>query len=285
MNILYPEEHNTCENFVGRENIGFKNITLEKGSRFCMDNSKNDCSIFMIDGKISLKLQGKYNAEMGANDMCLVPKGWTNSVVAEEDCSFVLLIWTRTEKLCDKVFFEDLPLVSRPKDTGTYVIKQHKLLKNVIQQIRLYIEIGMGCKHMHKMKQDEVLLIIRSMYDKKEAAKFFATTMLIGNDFVKFVLSNYKNVKSVKELAAMYNGSIRSFNRKFSENFNESPYKWMTMKKTEEILEHISDVNYNMQEIAYKFGFSSASHFTRFFVQTFGETPTKMRQRTIKGRK
>ena len=85
---------------------------------------------------------------------------------------------------------------------------------------------------MHLIKQQEVLLVLRGYYTKKELFTFFSSILGHAGHFEDFVMDNYRKVKSVKEFAGLYCTSERSFNRKFRDCFKESPYQWMQKKES-----------------------------------------------------
>lgn len=132
---------------------------------------------------------------------------------------------------------------------------------------------------MHSLKQQELLLVLKGLYTKKELAAFFFESNSVKQHFFKrFVLENYIKVKTVKEFANLYCVSERSFNRKFHSYFGESPYKWMQKKKAEQIREMICNPKFTLQEIADKFEFSSSSYFTAYCRRMFGMTPSQLRE-------
>lgn len=130
---------------------------------------------------------------------------------------------------------------------------------------------------MHLIKQQEVLLVLRGYYTKKELFTFFSSILGHAGHFEDFVMGNYRKVKSVKEFAGLYCTSERSFNRKFRDCFKESPYQWMQKKKAELIREKITESDTPFQEIAMDFDFNSQAHFTSYCKRLFGITPSKLR--------
>lgn len=147
----------------------------------------------------------------------------------------------------------------------------------VLDSIVAYLYAKMQCKHMHLIKQQEVLLVLRGYYTKKELFTFFSSILGHAGHFEDFVMDNYRKVKSVKEFAGLYCTSERSFNRKFRDCFKESPYQWMQKKKAELIREKISESDTPFQEIAMDFDFNSQAHFTSYCKRLFGMTPSKLR--------
>ena len=76
--------------------------------------------------------------------------------------------------------------------------------------------------------------------------------------------------------------SERSFNRKFQDCFNQSPYQWMQERKAEIVREKVCDPDVAFREIAMEFGFSSPAHLTCYCKRLFGLTPTELRSESKK---
>lgn len=147
-----------------------------------------------------------------------------------------------------------------------------------MRQVLFYLETGLLCRHMHILKQQEVILILRGFYAKNELAGFFAGASGMGSKFEDLILNNYRKVKTVKEFASLCCVSERSFNRKFQHYFNQSPYQWMQERKAELIHEKICNPDIAFREIAREFGFSSSAHLTCYCKKQFGTTPTHLRE-------
>lgn len=158
------------------------------------------------------------------------------------------------------------------------ILPIRKPLLHILRQLLFYLDTGLLCRHMHILKQQEIILALRGGYTKSELAAFFSRTTGVGRKFEDFVLDNYKNVKTVKEFASLCCVSERSFNRKFQESFSQSPYRWMQERRAELVREKICDPDIAFREIAMDFGFSSPAHLTCYCKKLFGATPTELRK-------
>jgi AraC-like DNA-binding protein len=100
-------------------------------------------------------------------------------------------------------------------------------------------------------------------------------------DFKAFVLQHYQEVKTVEELAGMCKMSVRSFNRKFNEYFDDSPYSWMLKQKSRHIRSRLADSKTTFGHIIKEYGFSSPAHFTTYCKKQFGQAPSKLRKQLL----
>ena len=174
--------------------------------------------------------------------------------------------------------------ISRDKlgERDNCILLIRKPLLHVLRQLLIYLDAGLLCRHMHILKQQEIILVLRGFYTKPELASFFSGTSGVGRKFEDFVLENYRKVKSVKEFASLCCVSERSFNRKFQDCFNQSPYQWMQERKAEIVREKVCDPDVAFREIAMEFGFSSPAHLTCYCKRLFGLTPTELRSESKK---
>ena len=278
MKLLYLNEHLSCLNYQVKSDAGFVSYKLEKGDIYQIDNSKSACGLFLISGEISLNLGMSPEIRITQKEMIFIPQNVEAHIEALIASKCILLFWDKNVNACDKFFLASLPTRKLTTDIGNPILPIKRALMVVLDSVSSYLEAKLLCRHMHSLKQQELLLVLKGFYTKKELATFFSASTGIRQHFERFVLENYKKVNSVKEFADLYYISERSFSREFHSCFGESPYKWMQKKKAERIREMISDPQFTLQEIAVKFEFSSPSHFTAYCRRLFGVPPSQLRE-------
>lgn len=282
MKLLYLNEHLSCLNYQINSDVGFSCQQLEKDEEYRIDNGKSSCTLFMIEGEVIFDL-GKYKAlRILQNQMVFIPQNIGTRIESITGSRCILLFWDRNVSVCDKLFLGSLAVKGKEQTVDNFILPIREPLVKVLDSVRTYLEARLLCRHMHLLKQQELLLVLKGFYTKKELAEFFSASTCIRGSFEKFVLENYKKVNSVKEFAGLCYISVRSFSRKFHSSFGESPYKWMQKKKAEQALEMISDPELSFQEISGKLGFNSSSHFTAYCRKMYGMSPTKLREKNKK---
>ncbi len=96
--------------------------------------------------------------------------------------------------------------------------------------------------------------------------------------FEKNVYANYRNAKTVSELAVLCNyNQIKTFTRHFKKIFGQSPYQWMLDRKFEEIQHLVLNTNISISDISETYKFENLSHFCNSYRKRYGITPTKHR--------
>ena len=81
--------------------------------------------------------------------------------------------------------------------------------------------------------------MFKHFYTYEEIIQIFY--LILGSNplFNERVLDNYLKVKTVKELAGLLGYGIKTFEKLFRENFDESPYKWMQKRKALQIQQRL----------------------------------------------
>lgn len=208
--------------------------------------------------------------------MVIIPQHIPNNITALEDSRLLLLFWNKDVKSCNRQFVESL--FTSVSEKGNHVLPIRTPLLEVLESVRTYLASKLQCRHMHCLKQQELLLVLRGIYTKNELIEFFQLVSSSWNSFEEFVLNNYKKVNTVKEFAELYCTSERSFSRKFKHCFNESPYRWM-QKKSRTDTGKISETEISFQDIAMDFNFKSQAHFSFYCKRIFGLTPWQLRNK------
>jgi len=97
-------------------------------------------------------------------------------------------------------------------------------------------------------------------------------------DFMKIVLKNYRNSKTVEQLSLRCNyRSTKTFTRHFNKNFNLSPKQWMMNMKRNEVLYCLKNTDYSLSKISMLLGFSNVSHLCNFCFKMTGMSPNEIR--------
>ena len=277
MKLLYLSEHRSCLNYQLEYGSGFSRYELSAQECGRIDNDNCFCVLFLLRGELLVSLGKEQSILVSSNRMLFIPQREKNRIQSTVSSECLLLFWNKEVTVCDKMYFDT---ISHEKiiDDINYILPIRKPLLHILRQILFYLEMGLSCRHMHLLKQQEITLILRGFYTKAELSCFFTGISGVGKKFENFIIENYRKVRTVKEFASLCCVSERSFNRKFQHCFNQSPYQWMQERKAELVREKISDPEVTFREIAIEFDFSSPAHLTYYCKKHFGTTPTELRE-------
>jgi len=279
MRLLCMNGHSSDLNEQMDSDFGFGCYRLDKDDIYRVDNNKSSCTLFMIEGEVNCDLGESQGLRIVQGRMMFIPQNMRIRIRATTCSECILLFWNKNMSICDKLFLRSLSILDATTDTDDMIIPIKRPLLEVLGSVRTYQETGLLCRHMHLLKQQELFVVLRGFYTKKELTAFFAASAEARQRFERFVLENYRKVNSVKEFAGLYYVSERTFSRKFHSCFEESPYKWIQKKKAEQIREIIRDSEFSLKIIAKQFGFSSLAYFTTYCKRVLGVSPSQLRRK------
>lgn len=276
MSILYLEEHTSCSNY--RDPV-FVVVEIKKGEvleRECMSTS---VLVFVRAGSLAVACSGFPEKTIEAGSFFLLPKGSSVRGVANTPSRIMTCIFSNDLKLCSRYALEHLFKEVRPGyEYSFHALPAIPLIEDFLKMLEYCLAQGLGCRHYHLLKRDELFLYLRGCYRREELAHFFYPIIGKDMDFKDFVLANYTRVKDVKNFAERANLSVSTFNRRFKETFHEPAYKWLLAHRSEEILKDILMTKNSFSDIADKYEFSSQAYLVSFCKKNFGKTPSELRK-------
>lgn len=152
-----------------------------------------------------------------------------------------------------------------------------------LSTIEDYIKADVFFQHLFYLKLNEFFGLISIYYTEEAYSAFLSPLLYYKSKFRYVVLSNYEPNINVIELAKRCNMSIRNFSRRFTEEFEMSPGKWLMDKKDALILESLSASTAVMTVIAENFGFASSSHFSTYCKKRFNDSPNDLHKKLKAG--
>ena len=164
---------------------GFSCHQLNKDDVYQIDNSKSSCALFMIQGQVNLDLGEFYEGEMEQGQMLYIPQSIKAQIESITGSRCILLFWDKHISTCDKLFLSSLSIKENDTDTNDVILPIKKPLMNVLESVNLYLNARLLCRHMHLLKQQELLLVLRGFYTKKELAAFFFPHQPISGNHLK----------------------------------------------------------------------------------------------------
>lgn len=96
---------------------------------------------------------------------------------------------------------------------------------------------------------------------------------------VEFLEHHFAENLNLSDLASNFGLSPFHFLRKFKKTFGVPPHQWMTARRVEGACKMLALGSHSIHEIAYTFGFNSASNFARTFRNRMHCTPKQYREK------
>jgi len=278
MPVFNFNEHRICMNYHSHTQVGFKYAEMKKGETLSCSQMKHHHLFFIMKGSVnaSCDMQKK---TVEANSVFLVPAFSYSDIQITQDAHIMIHMFDHLAELCDKFALTSLKPFCEKKKYEFASLPLTEPFLSFLHLLRYYLVDQMLCRHMFDLKHKELFLLFRAFYSKEDCSQIFYPLVKGNINFVSDVKKNYKNVKTIEELANICNLSLPTFNRKFKQNFNTSPYKWILEQKINAIKSSLLNQDKSIYEIADELNFSSPAHLTTFCKVHLKMTPTDFRRK------
>ena len=135
--------------------------------------------------------------------------------------------------------------------------------------------------------QEQILLnyVFSILLISEELHKYDQVALRVDNDIK--ILKNFKALynkelnkrHSLKFFCDKMNLSLNTLERAFKKYENTTPKKWTNKRLVSELQMELNRMDSSISDIAFKFGFSEVTNFTKFFKGQTGITPKQFRAR------
>lgn len=142
-----------------------------------------------------------------------------------------------------------------------------------------YIDDATHEPPLWKLKHKELIWLFVKYYSISELRYFFHPITDEQVPFKSLVLAHYRKAINTEDLAKMCGYGLYTFRRTFKNEFNVSPYYWLSEKRAELIRHRLSFPHISFNDIIDEFHFSSSAHFTTFCKKFLGSTPSELRKK------
>lgn len=272
--------HADCKRCMETTNRKFRYIETEKGEKYIFEMAETYTIVFILSGAVLLSCNEYAGASLQAEEVAL---WFTNSNhVWEAVTNTTSIVFTGNNIMIPydrKVLAEhtDNWLNTIPGFRNLPIKPQ---LMEFLYSVKNYLDDGIACPYMHECKEWELSLIFRTYYSQEELMSFFLPAVYHARDFELFVMNNYLKIKGVKEFVDLSGMNLSAFNRKFKAHFKESPYQWLIKQRSKHIYHALTSTNKSFAIIAKEFYFTDASHFNHYCKSMFGDSPSKIREKS-----
>lgn len=237
--------------------------------------------VSVTKGSVTFQVNGK-NYSLEKDDILFINKNILHmSISMSQDAYYISLNFP--EKLLH--FFENSRLYYKfvQPYTSSYNLTGIKInddqLTSILKQIYTLLS--------KKDQEYEIAILIAMLWN--QSLKHFKTFDLKQNnlriiqqkqiqDMLTYIHQNYQHQITLKNIANIGNISIASTNRLFKSMIDQSPYDYLIHYRLLKSVDYLLETSYNINEIAYKVGFTNTNHFIQTFKRKYHLTPKKYKQ-------
>ena len=294
MELIYLEEHSNCINYIKEDRPPIEKKNINMGQNWVLNAVCDNKLIFVIRGTASVSYDNILNMDVNKGNIILLPLGSEMKVFAQKETSVFIVRLLNNTIFCDRFSYRQLvteienkqtniDVVEKKDDTycsnNDYLLNMNDSIWYFINNLDERIEDGLRCSTLFSLKLKELFILFRAYYTKEDLHRFFKPLLYTDQDFFNIVMTNYRNVKTVNELAEFTNYSFSGFEKKFKRIFNISAGKWLKSKKSEIIYQELVAGSKTFKHLCSEYGFSSPSHLNTYCKRNFGLTPGEIRKK------
>ena len=224
-------------------------------------------------------------AELESGDSLIMKcDNFVNNWLANEDGSLTEVIIFQLNPINLGYIYEDE--VSRflqtpnNKSSSLKKIPPSKRLMRFAKEVSSYIdEPELMDEELLKIKTRELIFLLSEM-DADNSIKAILADLCNHNDhnFKQIVEANVFENLNLDDIAFMAGLSLSSFQRKFTDLYNNSPRKYINTKRLEKAKEMLNQSDIRINEIAYSCGFQDVAYFSNAFTAAYSQSPSAYRK-------
>ncbi|MEQ1553246.1 MAG: AraC family transcriptional regulator [Ferruginibacter sp.] len=177
-----------------------------------------------------------------------------------------------------KGFFEkDLSIKHFQNKFDVIKVNVEPLMKSFIDSVDFLLENQSIADENIILNKVKELLLILSKSENASSVYDFVESLFVPHEynFKEVVQQNIFAEISIEDLARLCNCGITTFKRKFNEHYNETPAKYILLKKLEKATQLLHIKNKPIADIAYECGFENIPSFNKAFKKHFGKSPSE----------
>lgn len=278
MKSLYQPACSGCRSNSTDKCLGFSYKTFVVDKQMAFGPSDVSHILFVLSGRIIVKVDDMDCYHCYADQMALLVNSSYYQVIAVEQTDVMILKYTTTIQVCDRMSLNLPSLVNYKGDYFFHSLEVRRPLKNFLASIVYYFHSSIQCAHLHRAKGVELFILFRHYYTQEELYRFFRSSLQKNISFYTLVMNNYLQVRNVKELAERCGYSLSNFKKLFEKNFKESPFNWMRRQMSNRIQVLLKEGDIPIKSIADQFHFTDQSHFNIYCKRHFGATAAQIRK-------
>jgi AraC-like DNA-binding protein len=230
---------------------------------------------FVLGGVIEVSCNQFENRRFQANEMIFLLRSSSVKVRVLKKVKLYVMYFDKFLSLCDRQLFKAyLPYVGK----SVYDFRPIAIpvpMRFFLEQLLYFQKQKIDCMHLNSLRHCEFFVLLRHLCPREDIVDFLSPILGNAMDFRDKVLESYPKVdgKGVTKLADLVGMGRKTFDKRFREEFNTSPAKWMQQETAKRLRLYLSESGVTISDAMDKFHFNSPGHFNRFCRHYFQVPP------------
>lgn len=253
---------------------------LEKGESFFIDHNNINYILYCERGNVKITSTLFHEEIIFEGELVFIPRLSNTKGIALEQTHLIIHQFDHTTCHPEQCILNFLFTHKRRILTEVQYhcrLSSNRGIQTFMESISNYINDNTDDVFLWNLKHKELIRMLSRYYPPKVLQSFFYPMTDEDVPFKSLVLSHYMRAKTAKNLAELCGYGIETFRRLFNKEFQMPVYKWLQMKRAEQVHFKLSIPNLSLKEIADEIGMSP-QQFNRFCKENLGDTPGKLRE-------
>lgn len=251
-------------------------VVYQRGFHQSAQKCEENLILFLLKGELLVNSQEYAGTILNAGEFILQAIGSKFEFLAMNDVECIYYRFNQPELFCNYRY--DYIMKNIPSPLIYSPLKINTELQYFLEGIKSYLNERKVCRELLSLKRKELVFLLGHYYSDYDLASLIHPLSKYTDSFQYFILQNYKKVKTVEELAHLGGYTVSTLRRIFTNLFHEPVYEWMLARRKEGILDDLTNSNFTISEICFKYGFESLPHFSNFCKKYFGISPRNLRR-------
>lgn len=269
--------HSLCEEFP--IDCTFEMKSYQVGTTVQNEDTSTNYLIFCQSGHTRITSTLFHDEILCAGEVIFIPRGSECSSVALSNVILLVHKFNNTVCRAEKCILSYL-YSHKHVNSKIYYCKQivPNSMQPLINSIVSYISNEINDTDLWKLKHKELIWAFTRYFKTEELRSFFHPMTGEQVPFRSLVLTHYRKAEFTDKLAEMCGYGLHNFRKIFKKEFGMSPYRWLMIKRAENIKYKLSQTYIPFTDIIDEFNFSSPAHFSNFCKRFLGDTPSNIRK-------
>ncbi len=237
--------------------------------------------MLVTSGSLTCLLSGYTDENLEAGQMIFISIGSRCLICTTEGVSVICLKPGLILNLYNYSNYSQFSSPNKLSSNKPVTLSFTPIISFYAESLRWFLNMNVKDPLYVCIKIRELFYLISICYTLEERSLFFQSLASRDNSFSDFIYQNYREVKSISELASLSCYSRSGFEKRFRKIFGVPASHWITMRKAADIYHEIRRSRKSIKQICFDYRFSSISHFYKFCKSKFGLSPGYIRKQTL----
>jgi len=260
-------------------------VSIKPPYRLSVNFPQQACFIYYKKGKTLINSPTEQVA-VGSDESVILNCGayFADLLSYSGDDFYEILVFHLHADILKKLYRQEFPAFLKKEDDRPYMqkIAPREVISKFIENLYFYFDNPtLVNEEILELKVKELILILLQSKNATSIKELLVGLFTPHEVNLKEIVRRhlYSNI-AVKDLAKLANMTLATFNRRFSQIFEDTPANYIKTKRLERAKELLEVSTLTISEIAYQTCFNDVPHFSRSFKQQYKTTPASYRERT-----